>query len=128
MQWLVLSYFLSIGTLSYNAQVLTMLGPAEIATPDRTFQTTLGVELQAFDNHLFAGGSVQTWETIYGLVFAPSESLYVFSAGIRFDGLELGYRHECDHLTLSEMILPMKGFGGNRDEIYLNYMSKLKVF
>jgi hypothetical protein len=129
MNWLVLSYFLSLGTLSYNGQMFTGDHYAGFVMPSPGFQTTLGVELQGLDNHLFVGGSVETWESLYGVIIAPSESLYIFNAGIRGWGFEIGYRHECDHPMISTVDdRASQGFLAKRDEIYLSYTGKLKVF
>jgi hypothetical protein len=129
MSWLVMSFFLSFGTLSYNGSFLSPEGRMSIVEPPNTFATTLGVEAQLLDNHAFIGASIQTWETaLDNGFFSPSESFYVFNAGLRLNGFEIGWRHECDHMTLASMSLPSQGFGGNRDEIYLSYRAKFKVF
>jgi hypothetical protein len=131
MQWLVLSYFLSLGTLSYQGQVFDPSGSAMLTMPTSSFQTTFGVEAQAFDNHLFVGGSVETWESPNGRgFFFPSEGFYIFSAGLRGWGFELGFRHECDHPIINEWgnSPPEQGLGANRDEFYLNFTGRLKVF
>jgi hypothetical protein len=124
MKWLVLSYLISLGSMNYH-----QFTPATmyVATPDNTFQTTLGVEAQLIDNHIFLGGTVETWETsLNDGYFSPWESLYVFNAGIRWGGLEIGYKHECDHPTFSSSSLP--GFCVVSDEIYITYKAKLSVF
>jgi hypothetical protein len=128
MQWLVLSYFLSLGALSYNGQFLSPSGEIAIIAPAKTFQTTLGAELQAFDNHLFIGGSVQAWETFNGgTLLNPMESLYVFDAGLRWNGIEIGYRHECDHPILSSFSFDQSWLS-NRDEFYLSFKGSTKLF
>jgi hypothetical protein len=124
MTWLVLAYFLSFGTLNYVA------GPDTtpwVQSPANSYQTTLGVEAQMINNHLFAGGTVGTWESSDGNLFAPWESLYTFNAGFRYAGFELGYMHECDHVTLS-VGDPMLGLPSNKDEFYVSYRSRIKVF
>ena len=130
MNWLVLSYFLSLGTLAYNGQFLSPQGEVAIAIPKDTFQTTLGAELQAFSNHLFIGGSVETWETSNGgAFFNPMESMYGFNAGVRWNGVEIGYRHECDHPVASRTDFHIdQGWLSMKDEIYLSYTGKLKLF
>ena len=102
-----------------------------MTTPSPSYQTTLGVEAQLLDNHLFVGGSVQTWESpnIGSFTFSPSEAFYVFSAGLRGWGFELGYRHECDHTTVNTWDdSPSQGMQNNRDEFYLSFTGKVKVF
>jgi hypothetical protein len=129
MSWLVMSFFLSLGTLSYNGSFLSPEGMVSIVEPPNTFATTLGVEAQLLDNHAFVGASIQTWESVLGNgFFSPSESLYIFNAGFRLNGFEIGWRHECDHITLATMSLPSQGFGENRDDIYVSYHANIKVF
>ena len=130
MNWLVLSYFLSIGTLSYTGQITDTNGFAVFNAPQSSFQTTLGVEAQAFDNHVFLANSVETWEsTSPGGGFSPFEAFYVFSVGMRGWGFEVGYRHECDHPVA--YIFGQTFFEGisvNKDELYLSFTGKLNVF
>jgi hypothetical protein len=130
MNWLVLSYFLSIGTLAYQGQTFDANGSATFMMPTPSYQTTLGVEAQGFDDHLFVGGSVQTWESPNGNdLFSPSEAFYIFNAGLRGWGFEVGYRHECDHpivTTWDERA--SSGLSIVRDEIYLSFTGKLKIF
>ena len=126
MNWLVLSYFLSLGTLSY-----TQTWPIDFSSPEYSFQTTVGVEAEGIDNHLFLGASVETWETIASPgngIFNPWESLYIFSAGFRADGFELGWRHECDHPVLWNTETGATGFLARRDELYLSYKASVKLF
>ena len=125
MNWLVLSYFLMAGTVNYD---VGFLGTGAYRTPAQTYETTLGVEATIAD-FAFVGGQVQTWETpAGGAFFTPLQSLYQFNAGFRFHGFELGFRHECDHMTLDAYLGAGKGFIGDRTEFYLSYTGKLKVF
>ena len=125
MNWLVLSYFLSLGTLSYQMQFVS--DPVHFSTPN-SFQSTLGIEALIAE-HVFVGGSVQTYEKMtVDTPFSPWESLYSFKAGLRGWGFEIGYRHECDHLVLEGFATLYDGFWQNRDELYVSYTGHLKVF
>lgn len=128
MNWLVLSYFISLGTLSYNGDFINQPNLVSIQSPSNTFETTLGAEAQLFDNHLFVGGSVETWEVVGVELFNPWESIYTFSAGLRGWGFEAGWRHECDHVVTSNAALPMLGFITGQDQLYLSYRASVKVF
>ena len=129
MTWLALAYLLSVGSLDYSGIMVSPNGSTNYQTPANTYQTTLGAEAQLFNNHIFAGGTVQTWESSLGTgLFSPAESLYTFNAGLRFKGFELGYRHECDHITLSDFNAKLQGFAGNRTEVYFSYIGHVKVF
>lgn len=125
MTWLALAYLLSAGTLDYNACQPSI---NFVQSPPDSFQTTLGLEAQMIDNHVFAGGTIETWETSdVKSYFSPWESLYTFNAGLRFGGFEAGYRHECDHITLGTFN-PPPGFFANKDEVYASFRATIKVF
>jgi hypothetical protein len=115
--------------MAYQTQTFDPRGSAMFIVPQNSFQTTLGVEAQAFDNHAFAGASVETLESYNGNLFSPSEAFYVFNAGLRAWGFEFGWRHECDHAISSAWGggIP-QGIMANRDEFYLSFTGKIKVF
>ena len=130
MNWLVMSFMMSIGTLSYQGEFTAIPLDVLLRTPaSDSYQSTLGIEAQGFDNHVFVGGSVQTWMAgnVDGL-FSPSQSLYVFNAGFRGYGFEFGWRHECDHITLPNAQSKVNGFSADKDEFYLSYKASVKVF
>ena len=130
MTWLAFAYFLSLGTLSYHGQIFDPGGYGDMILSS-SYQTTLGVEAQLFDDHAFIGGSVQTWESQIDLVnFAPSEGIYTFSAGLRGWGFEIGYRHECDHAIMDTWAhsYPTQGFLVMRDEFYVSYSGIINMF
>ena len=112
MQWLTLAYFLSLGTMAYQTQTFDPRGSAMFIVPQNSFQTTLGVEAQAFDNHAFAGASVETLESYNGNLFSPSEAFYVFNAGLRAWGFEL------DGVTSAIMPLVRRGEVGFLKELW----------
>jgi hypothetical protein len=130
MTWLALAYMVSIGTMSYQMEYINPPIEAFYLTPQGTFSEKLGVEAQIFDDLVFIGGSVETWESIGGSqgMFSPSQSLYVFNAGVRKNGIEFGWRWECDHMTLPGTQIPNQGFLGNKSEIYFSYHGNAKIF
>ena len=129
MTWLMLSYFLSIGTMNYQAEFINPPVEAFYLTPKGTFAETFGVELEIAEIG-FIGGSVETWETTGGSqgMFSPSQSMYVFNVGIRKNGLEFGWKWECDHMTLPGTEIPDQGFLANKSEFYLSYHGSVKIF
>ena len=129
MSWLVMSFMISIGTLHYAGEFTNPPLDVLLQTPANSYQTTLGVEMQGIDNHVFLGGRVETWESgnMDGM-FSPSQSLYVFNAGFRGYGFEFGWRHECDHITLPNAQSKVNGFSADRDDFYLSYKTSVKVF
>lgn len=130
MNWLLLTYFLSFGSISCQEQIYNPAGGAIFSTPQPSFQTTLGVEA-TFADHVFVGGSTEAWMSPDGeSTFNPFEGFYIFSAGLRGWGFEVGYRHECDHPIVStfDYSFAAQGAHVNRDEFYVSYTGHLKVF
>jgi hypothetical protein len=129
MNWLVLSYLISLGTLSNYVQVDDIPRDNRIIfeEPANAFSTTLAVELLAFE-HIFVGGSVTTWEVWNEwLSFCPNEALYGFSAGVRFGPFELGVRHECDHSVVTGGGIDNLTIGGNKTEVYVKLEGKVNL-
>ena len=60
--------------------------------------------------------------------FNPAESLYVFAAGARTHGFEIGIRHECDHITLSSFDGMPNGFMANKTEMYVSVSGSFSPF
>jgi hypothetical protein len=126
--WLALAWFLRLGTIHYTGEFVNPPLEVLLWTPPNSYATTLGVEAELFDDHVFAGGSVETWESSNGVLFSPSQSIYRFGVGARLNGIEIGWQHECDHVTLSSFDTKPCGFMANRDEFYVSYTGKIKVF
>ena len=125
---LLLSWLLSAGTMSYQLGVQQGDILAGYQAPPSTFATTLGVEALFFKTFFFSV-SVTTWETTHGgLSFNPAESLYTFSAGARTHGVEIGLRHECDHITLSSFDGAANGFMANKTELYVSVSGSFSPF
>jgi len=127
MQWVVLNLLISLGTVSYQGLYYSPGNYAVYATDAGTLQETIGAEV-VFKGILFAGASVQTWDIYNGRLFSPLESFYVFNAGVRWNGVEVGWRHECDHLTLAGMSMPSQGFGSERNDVYVTYKTSINLF
>jgi len=126
MNWLVLSYFLTIGTIN---QQYAILDPSfhEWHTPPNSITTTLGAELLAAD-HFFLSAEVQTEEQyVKFIAFAPFFSQYTVKAGIRWGGLEAGYVDNCLHPTLALGESQAQLYGGYTG-FYLTFKGSAKLF
>jgi hypothetical protein len=79
--------------------------------PEHSTEITIGAEAVAFDLLYVKGGSTsyQQYQDID--VWAPYLTDYKFEAGVRYNGFEVGYYHECRHRVISEAYLPYQ-FGG----------------
>ena len=97
MNWLILLYFLELGFSplysSYNSLPVDSFGIENT----NIFYVNLDVEVEIFD-HLFIGGAVKTYtQNDDGVSLYPFEANYLFKAGLRFNNLELGFKHFCLH-------------------------------
>ena len=128
MNWLLFMFMLEVGFLPqggglvmYDSEGLREMYP----NVDRSYgYTDLQAELQFF-NFLFVGGGVKTMVFSHfkqGKSFFPYEADYNFNVGVRFRGVEMGFRHYCIH-----PVIPWVGYfrdyepvwEGTYEEIYL---------
>lgn len=96
MNWLVLLFAVEAGLMPM-AQVWNVDPPAN-ARDDSGSYTALDAEVE-IAQYLFIGGHVTTyvWRTDNSYSYKPARADYGFRAGVRFRGLELGWRHFCSH-------------------------------
>jgi len=128
MTWLAFLYSLTLGTMHYALATQDSAILAGYLTPPGTFTTDLSAEL-VIASLAFLRGSVETWETQNTTgFFSPSQSFYTVSLGIRFHGIEIGYVHECDHMTLSSFAFPDSGFMANKDSVYVKFSGSVNLF
>src|SRR5450631_782509 len=96
------------------------------------YSTDISLELQGLDNLFFIGYGVHTEsaKSNYSWGFAPRTNIYVVDAGLRLNGFELGWAHQCQHPVESTDLSITKSdprFGGY-DAIYLSYKASFKMF
>ena len=121
MTWLTLFFALEIGItpqislVSYSPEVeWDMLRWG-------VFYTELDAEIQLF-RYIFAGGMMRTYMVpAEGINFSPRYNIYDFRAGLRWQMLEVGWRHRCFHPMIAYQPLlnvEIQGIEGAYDEIY----------
>lgn len=103
MNWLLFMFMFEIGFLPqgdlvmYESETLDRIYPVTM-----NYYTDLEAEIQLF-NLLFVGGGVKTVmfghksDTLFGYSFFPYGAQYRVNAGLRFRGVEVGFRHYCIH-------------------------------
>lgn len=102
MNWLLFMFMLEVGFLPqgdlvmYNSETI-----AEVYPVQWLGYTDLGMEIQ-LGNILFVGGGVKTMlfahpSDVLNVGFFPYGAQYRVNAGIRFRGVEVGFRHYCIH-------------------------------
>lgn len=91
--------------------------------PDYSTEITVGVNLEAFDTVYVKGGSVNYQS--FGSVdtWKPYKVVYKFEAGVKWNGLEAGYYHECQHRVISGEYVP--SFGGGMTKYFIRYGGRL---
>jgi hypothetical protein len=127
MNWLVLSYFLTIGTVNQQYYIQDAY-IHEWKAPDSAIFTTLGTELVAMD-HFFLSAEVQTEEKYVNFItFAPFFSQYTVKAGFRWGGFEAGYVDNCLHPSLAlDWSTPSRLYGGYSG-FYITFKGSTKLF
>ena len=82
---------------------------------------------------VFVGGSVRTELTMKEMKagsFSPHLMNYGFTAGIHYQGFEIGFRHHCLHPIVPYMTAQngfRLGFEGAYEEIYVKFEGKITI-
>ena len=129
MTWLTLIFALELG-LAPQVGVIQYV-PTEIAVHEWEIgYTDLQAEVELF-GVLFAGGGVRTYITPAGnLNFSPNTTVYDWRLGLRYEALELGWRHRCFHPTVPYLPLlqpEITGLEGSYDELYLRFEGRIPI-
>lgn len=122
MNWLALFFIIELGLNPLKGAVTSYEHVTESYVTEMGIYVNLETEVQLFD-FLFIGGMVKTdmFLSNDSLSFRPEISSYLFNAGIRFEGLEIGYRHLCVHPTMPYRIYfnPIQTYDAGYDEFYI---------
>jgi len=125
MSWLALVAFLELAYLPMGDCV--MYEAPNVVYARGGLAVTMDAEVVAFD-HVFIGGNIMTamWadDPDYSegqLGFWPERMGYQFRAGVRFDPVEIGFRHYCTHPVVPWMPwMPQQiVWEGGYEEVYL---------
>ena len=125
MQWLVLSWALTVGYLPTNVQFLDSAPNMSIENQwiylenNGSMETTIGLSAIAFD-HIKLSTSIETYihTTDSILSYWPYRSDYNIGLSIYTKNLELGIKHTCIHPTIYS-IDQILGYGANTTEIFV---------
>ena len=118
-----LFFALELGAVTENAWLMYETDPYIMSSP--SYYTELEVEVEIADM-LFAGGSVKTrmWDSDGSWTFYPFNDEYIFNAGLRFDPVEVGFRHLCTHPVIpyiSATAPDVINYEGSYDEFYIRF-------
>jgi hypothetical protein len=125
MTWLAFLFALEVGYMPVGDFV--MHDPPGYVCLDESFYVHFDAEVVLF-KYGFVGGSIKTfmWKTADSYQFCPERDLYEFKVGLRFDHVELGWRHYCTHPVMPYLNSWLGGakWEGGYEEVYLRLESK----
>ena len=97
--------------------------------------TTTGVRLLGFNEVLFVGANITTYATPsenqsqWYPSFSPFRDTYQFEAGLSYNGIEIGWVHECSHPVATNHQLDKElGREWAFDRFYISYEAKVNIF
>ena len=96
MNWLVLLFAFEVGMVPNNGWVMQEFDYH--LQEQNQYYTEFEFEAEAWDT-LFVGGKIKTrmYDSPDSWTYKPFTDEYTFNAGLRFDFLEIGFRHLCTH-------------------------------
>lgn len=122
MNWITLFFIIELGLNPLKGAVVEYENVTERYYTEMSAYVLMDAEVRIFDN-FFIGGAIKTDIVMSKerLGFRPEISSYLFNAGIKFEGLEIGYRHLCVHPTMPYYINfnPIQTFDAGYDEFYI---------
>lgn len=129
MTWLALWFALQAGFMPNDLMVVYR--PGIVSLDQQTEYVNLQGELRAFDNRVFLGGSIKTEMQQDGARanFMPESSTYLFTAGLRLGGVEIGYLHVCSHPVVPSYYLlnPVIGYDQGYDDFYIRFSGSVDL-
>jgi len=122
MNWIALLFAIELGFAPYYGSLNVIPGEPSFDITEDIGYVNFEAEVIAWDT-IFIGGATKTYiqRTSDLTNYHPFESDYLFNAGLRFDPIEIGYRHLCLHPTRPYEIYyqPQKSTDAAYDEFYL---------
>ena len=125
MNWLILLYFIELGYSPFYQSANVLTDQYQFIRNENIYYIDLDAEVLII-NHLFIGGSIKTYIQPNDIdnEYIPIEADYQFRTGLRFNNIEVGFRHFCLHPVLSiGMDLYNKSYSGY-EEYYIRISSE----
>lgn len=127
MNWLILLYFLELGySPFYGSMNVTPIDNVRIEDPN-IYYINMDVEVIVFE-YLFVGGGMKAYIQPIKDNYSshPFEMDYLFKAGLRYKGIEVGFRHFCLHpVRPYEMYYqPQGSTDSGYEELYIRLTNK----
>lgn len=120
MNWLILLYFIELGYAPIYQSANTLPDSYEFIQNENVYYINFNVEVLMF-NHFFIGGSDKIYfqSNSNSYDFLPVESNFLFKTGLRYEKIELGFRHQCKHPLISKGINWEGTSFGGYEEFYI---------
>ncbi len=120
MNWLILLYFLELGYSPFYSSLNIVSSDYKYIRNENVYYVYFDAEVLIFD-HLFIGGStkifMQSQKESYQ--FFPIENDFLFKVGLKFDNIEAGFRHQCNHPILNGGVSSQGKSYGGFEEFYI---------
>ena len=124
MSWLVFIFALEIGWLPIDS--LKMYEQPMSYQSGQSGYIQFESEIELF-KHVFVGGSIRTYisKNKNSYDFWPTRDGYMFYTGLRYDILEIGFRHYCTHPVVPWDYQFNPIWEGAYEEIYFRISGKI---
>jgi len=120
MNWLILLYFIELGYSPFYQSINIIPSDYEDIRNENVYYIHFDAEILVL-NHIFIGGStkifIQSQNDSYQ--FFPLENDFLFKTGLRFNNIEAGFRHQCNHPILSNGVQSQGKSYGGFEEFYI---------
>lgn len=125
MNWLILLYFLELGYSPFYQSLNVIPDERYYIRNENVYYVHFGAEIVILD-HFFIGGSTKIFiqPDATGYDFFPIEDDHLFNAGLRFENIEAGFRHQCNHPGDSAGVQSQGKSYGGFEELYIKISSK----
>ena len=120
MLWLSLLFFIELGFSPFYQSLNVLTDEYDYVKNENVYYITFDVEVIILD-YWFIGGSVKTFiqPNIKSYDYFPIENNYLFKTGLRFNNLEVGFRHQCNHPGDSFGVASQGKSYGGFEEFYI---------
>ncbi len=124
MNWIIFFFALEIGWLPIDS--LKMYEQPMSYQSNQSGYIQFESEVELF-KHLFVGGSIRTYisKNKNSYDFWPTRDGYMFYTGLRYDILEIGFRHYCTHPVVPWDYQFNPIWEGAYEEIYFRISGKI---
>ncbi len=125
MNWLILLYFIELGYSPIYQSINIIPSDYEYIRNENVYYIHFDIEVLILD-HFFIGGSTKIFmqPDYKSYQFFPIENDFLFKVGFRFDKIETGFRHQCNHPIMNSGVQSQGKSYGGFEEFYIRISSE----